>query len=64
MSEAVRARIFEPFFTTKKIGQGTGLGMSISYDIVVNKHGGRIDVESEEGMGSVFSICFPITPAL
>lgn len=62
MSDAVRARIFEPFFTTKKVGQGTGLGMSISYDIVVNKHGGRIDVESEEGVGSVFCIWFPFVP--
>jgi two-component system NtrC family sensor kinase len=63
MSDEVKRRLFEPFFTTKKVGQGTGLGMSISYDIVVNKHGGRIDVESEEGAGSVFSICFPMVPA-
>lgn len=59
MSAEVKGRIFEPFFTTKILGQGTGLGMSISYDIVVNKHGGRIDVESEEGTGSVFTVCFP-----
>jgi len=53
-------KIFEPFFTTKEIGQGTGLGLSISYDIIVNKHSGLIDINSEVGKGTVFTIRLPI----
>jgi signal transduction histidine kinase len=58
MSEQVKKRIFEPFFTTKEVGIGTGLGMSISYGIV-EKHGGNIYVNSEEGRGTEFSIQIP-----
>jgi signal transduction histidine kinase len=50
-------KIFQPFFTTKPTGQGTGLGLSLSYDIV-KAHGGTITVESEEGKGSTFIITF------
>ena len=54
-------RIFEPFFTTKPVGSGTGLGLSLSYSIV-NKHGGKIDVESTPGVGTVFTVRLPVAP--
>ncbi len=59
--ESVRARIFEPFFTTKPVGSGTGLGLSLSYEIVTVGHGGTMWVETEEGEGTTFVITLPRT---
>jgi PAS domain S-box-containing protein len=61
MTEDVQTKIFEPFFTTKLVGQGTGLGMSISYGII-QKHNGQITVESEVDKGTVVTINLPISP--
>ncbi|WP_158671943.1 GAF domain-containing protein [Bradyrhizobium guangdongense] len=55
----VREKIFNPFFTTKPAGEGTGLGLSMSHDIVVKQHGGRIDVETEPGAFTEFIITLP-----
>ena len=55
----VRAKLFQPFFTTKPTGEGTGLGLSISYDIVTQQHGGAIDVESEPGAFTEFTVRLP-----
>jgi signal transduction histidine kinase len=59
ISEAIRERIFDPFFTTKPIGKGTGMGLSISYQIIVIKHGGKIDCLSAPNQGTEFLMQIP-----
>ena len=59
ISPEVRAKLFQPFFTTKPTGEGTGLGLSISYDILTQQHGGSIDVESEPGSFTEFTVRLP-----
>jgi signal transduction histidine kinase len=59
MSEKVTTKIFQPFFTTKPSGEGTGLGLSLSYDVVTKGHGGDLRVESKEGEGAKFTIQLP-----
>ncbi|RMH72282.1 MAG: PAS domain S-box protein [Cyanobacteria bacterium J007] len=60
MSAEIQARLFDPFFTTKPVGKGTGLGMAISYQIVVERHGGQIECVSEPGRGTEFTVTIPI----
>ncbi|WP_438002187.1 ATP-binding protein [Sorangium sp. So ce185] len=59
MTDDVLGRIFDPFFTTKPVGQGTGLGLTISHKIVVDQHGGTLAVRSTPGAGSTFTITLP-----
>jgi signal transduction histidine kinase len=54
--ESIREKIFQPFFTTKPTGEGTGLGLSLSYDIITKGHGGELIAESRIGEGTVFII--------
>jgi PAS domain S-box-containing protein len=63
MEEHVRKRVFEPFFTTKEPGQGTGLGLSVSYFILTTNHGGTIRVDSQPGQGTTFRIELPLRGA-
>jgi PAS domain S-box-containing protein len=60
--EAIRTKVFDPFFTTKPVGKGTGQGLSIAYNVVVNRHGGTIQFETEVGKGTTFIIDLPVDP--
>jgi signal transduction histidine kinase len=62
MQPSVSQRVFEPFFTTKPPGEGTGLGLSVSYGII-QTHGGTISVESTPDVGSTFTILLPLLAA-
>ena len=62
ISDTIKERIFEPFFTTKEPGKGTGLGLNISYDIIVNKHHGTISVDSPPAGGVMVTFSLPIKP--
>jgi signal transduction histidine kinase len=57
--QAVIDKIFQPFFTTKPTGEGTGLGLSMSFDIISKGHGGQLKVSSEEGQYAEFTIILP-----
>ncbi|WP_019988488.1 ATP-binding protein [Rudanella lutea] len=59
MPDSVRQKIFQPFFTTKPTGEGTGLGLSLSYDIITKGHGGTLTVDSQEGEGTEFVVELP-----
>ena len=61
MDQETMSRIFDPFFTTKKVGEGTGLGLAICYTIL-EKLGGRIEVQSQVGQGTTFSVTLPPEP--
>jgi signal transduction histidine kinase len=60
IQDAIKEKIMQPFFTTKPTGEGTGLGLSLTYDMVVKGHGGKIEVNSKEGEGSEFIISIPV----
>jgi signal transduction histidine kinase len=60
MKEEVKRKIFDPFFTTKPVSEGTGLGLSVSFNIIVEKHGGSFTVESTEAIGTKFIIVLPV----
>ena len=57
----IQSRIFDPFFTTKEVGRGTGQGLAIARDVIVNKHGGSLTFETEENVGTTFIVTLPIT---
>jgi signal transduction histidine kinase len=58
---AIRNRVFDPFFTTKQVGKGTGQGLAIAHNIIVEQHGGAIAFESEEGKGTTFILTLPLS---
>jgi signal transduction histidine kinase len=60
ISEEDLPRLFDPFFTTKGVGEGTGLGLTISHNII-QAHGGQIEIDSRIGKGSTFRVCLPLT---
>ncbi len=61
MTPEIRAKVFEPFFTTKPTGEGTGLGLSLTYEIVVHGHGGTLALNTEPGQGTTFTVTLPVS---
>ncbi len=61
ISPEVRNRMFDPFFTTKEVGKGTGQGLAIARSVIVDKHGGTIDCETEPGQGTTFTVRIPLS---
>ncbi|WP_233214950.1 PAS domain-containing sensor histidine kinase [Rhodopirellula bahusiensis] len=59
MSDEVKAKAFEPFFTTKEVGKGTGQGLSITYDVITKLHQGTVEIQSELGEGTLFTLSLP-----
>jgi signal transduction histidine kinase len=59
----IKLKVFDPFFTTKEPGKGTGLGLALSYDIIVRKHGGSLSVADSPSKGAQFRIELPISAA-
>jgi signal transduction histidine kinase len=59
--DEIKNRIFDPFFTTKKVGKGTGQGLAIVHNVIIEKHGGNIIVESSPGQGTTFILRLPLT---
>jgi two-component system, NtrC family, sensor kinase len=57
-----QSKVFDPFFTTKPVGKGTGQGLAIAYGVIVQKHGGAIQLESEPGSGTTFIVRLPLAP--
>ncbi|MCK5209886.1 MAG: GHKL domain-containing protein, partial [Cyclobacteriaceae bacterium] len=64
IQKEVLDKIFQPFFTTKPTGQGTGLGLSLAYDIITKGHDGHLEVETDEGLVTAFIILLPNKPQL
>lgn len=64
ISEDIQRKIYDPFFTTKTIGKGVGLGLSISYQIIVEKHGGTLSCLSAYGQGTTFQIEIPVAASI
>ena len=58
--EGARAKVFDPFFTTKEVGKGTGQGLAISHTVVVERHGGQLTFETQEGVGTTFVVRLPL----
>ncbi|MEW8500392.1 MAG: ATP-binding protein, partial [Candidatus Thiodiazotropha taylori] len=61
--ESAQEKIFNPFFTTRDVGEGTGQGLTLSHDIVVRKHHGKLDFSTEAGIGTTFRLQLPLDQA-
>lgn len=59
MDKETKEHVFDPFYTTRMVGEGTGLGLSVSYFIVTEEHSGTITVDSQPGKGAAFTVCLP-----